>query len=83
MNCLVCGANAEQTSTTMAGMTIVCPTCGEYDISSAVLATDKWQRFGPEERLDVLDEAKQSVQPGAARPMITMNLIAADIAPDM
>jgi hypothetical protein len=52
--------------------------CGAYDISSSVLITEQWQRLEPEERCDVLDEAKRSAQPGA-RPMITTNLIAADI----
>ncbi len=52
--------------------------CGEYDISSSVLTTEQWQRLEPEERGDVLDEAKRSARPGA-RPMITTNLIAADV----
>jgi predicted RNA-binding Zn-ribbon protein involved in translation (DUF1610 family) len=78
MSCPVCGANAEQITSTIDGVSIVCPMCGEYDISSSVLTTEQWQRLEPEERCDVLDEAKRSAQPGA-RPMITTNLIAADI----
>jgi hypothetical protein len=74
MNCPVCDANAEQIASTIHGMSIACPTCGEYDISSSVLAED-WQRLEPEERCDVLDEAKRLAQPGA-RPMITSNLVA-------
>ncbi len=78
MSCPVCGANAEQITSTIDGVSIVCPMCGEYDISSSVLTTEQWQRLEPEERCDVLDEAKRSAQPGA-RPVITTNLIAADI----
>ncbi len=78
MSCPVCGANAEQITSTIDGVSIVCPMCGEYDISSSVLTTEQWQRLEPEERCDLLDEAKRSAQPGA-RPMITINLIAADI----
>jgi hypothetical protein len=78
MNCPVCHAGVEQIMSTNNGLSIVCPMCGAYDISSSVLITEQWQRLEPEERCDVLDEAKRSAQPGA-RPMITTNLIAADI----
>ena len=77
MNCPVCDANAEQIASTIHGMSIACPTCGEYDISSSVLAED-WQRLEPEERCDALNKAKCSAQPGA-RPMITAYLFAADL----
>ena len=77
MECPVCGANAEQIATTTDDLSTACPTCGEYDISSSVLAKD-WRRLEPEERSQVLDEAKRSAQPGA-RPMITADMIAADI----
>jgi hypothetical protein len=75
MDCPVCGANAEQLPTTIDAMSIACPTCGEYDISTSVRIED-WQRLEPQERRDVLDEAKRSAQPGA-RAMITADLVAA------
>ncbi len=78
MNCLVCGASAQQISTTIDGMGIVCPACGEYDVSSSVLATEQLQRLEPDERVDALNKAKRSAPPGA-RPMITTNLLAAHI----
>jgi hypothetical protein len=77
MDCPVCGADAEQIATTIDGMSIACPTCGEYEISNAVLATEAWQRLAPEQRCQIQDEAKRSAQPGA-RPMITADMIAAD-----
>ena len=70
MNCPVCDANTEQISTTMDGVSVVCPTCGEYDISNAVLAAEQWRGLEAEERCDVLDEAKRSARPGV-RPVIT------------
>jgi hypothetical protein len=75
MNCLVCGAKAEQTAATIDGVSIRCPVCGEYDVSSSAIATEQWQRLAPEERRDALDQAKRSAQPGA-RPMITTYLLA-------
>ncbi len=78
MSCPVCGANIEQITSTIDGMSIVCPMCGEYDISSSVLATEQWQRLELEERGDALNKAKASAQPGT-RPVITPYLIAADI----
>jgi hypothetical protein len=78
MNCPVCGANAEQIMSTTDGVSIVCPMCGEYDVSSSVLATEQLQRLEPEERGNALNKAKRSALPGD-RPMITTNLIAADI----
>ena len=78
MNCPVCGANAEQIMSATDGVSIVCPMCGEYDVSSSVLATEQLQRLEPEERANALNKAKRSALPGA-RPMITTNLIAADI----
>jgi hypothetical protein len=76
MDCPVCTANAEQIATTIDGMGIICPTCGEYDISSSVLATEDWQRLYPDERCNVLDDAKRLGQPGV-RPTITNDLLAA------
>jgi len=52
--------------------------CGEYDVASSVLATEQLQRLEPEQRGNALTKAKRLAQPGA-RPMITTNLIAADI----
>jgi hypothetical protein len=64
MDCPVCTANAEQIVTAIEGMGIICPTCGEYEVSSSVLAAEDWQRLDPDERCDVLDDAKRSGQPG-------------------
>jgi predicted amidophosphoribosyltransferase len=76
MDCPVCTANAEQIAAAIDGMGIICPTCGEYEVSSAVLAAEDWQRLDPDERCDVLDNAKRSGQPDV-RPMITNDLLAA------
>jgi hypothetical protein len=55
-------------------MSIACPTCGEYDISTSVPIED-WQSLELQDRRDVLDEAKRSAQPGA-RAIITADLVA-------
>jgi recombinational DNA repair protein (RecF pathway) len=78
MNCLVCGASAQQISTTIDGMGIVCPACGEYDVSSSVLATEQLQRLEPDERSNALSKAKRLALQGA-RPIITTHLLAAHI----
>src|SRR5713226_3297984 len=80
MDCPVCTANAEQIVTAIDGMGIICPTCGEYDLSSSVLAAEDWQRLDPDERCDVLNDAKRSGQPGV-RPTITNDLLAAYMEP--
>src|SRR5258707_12520524 len=80
MDCLICGANAEQIPTTIDDVSIVCPTCGEYDVASAVVATGQLQKLEPDQRGDVLDKARRSAQP-AARPVITPYLLAARTRP--
>jgi hypothetical protein len=80
MDCPVCNANAEQITTAIDGMGIICPTCGEYDVSSSVLAAEDWQRLDPDERCDVLNDAKRSGQAGV-RPTITNDLLAAYMEP--
>jgi hypothetical protein len=78
MNCPVCFANSGQIATTIDGTGIICPTCGEYDVSNSVLAAEEWQRLYPVERSYVLEEAKRakrSAQP-ATRQMITNDLLA-------
>jgi hypothetical protein len=75
MDCPVCGTNTEEISTTADGLRIVCSTCGEYDITSAVLGTEQWQRLDPEERFEVLEDAKRSAQPNA-HPVIATYLLA-------
>jgi hypothetical protein len=75
MNCLICGANAEQIQATIDAVSIACPMCGEYDVSSSVITTGQWQRLEPEERHDALDQAKRSAPPGTC-PMITTYLLA-------
>ena len=77
MTCLVCGANAEQITSTIYGMNVVCPTCGECGITGSVLSMDQWQRLESRERNDAFNKAKASVRPGAC-PMITTNLLTAD-----
>jgi len=80
MDCPACTANAEQIATAIDGMGIICPTCGEYDVSSSVLAAEDWQRLDPDDRCDVLDDAKRSGEPGV-RPTITNDLLAAYMQP--
>jgi hypothetical protein len=75
MNCLVCGAKAELIDVTIHGVSIACPTCGEYDVSGSTIATGHMEMLKPEQRREALDEAKRSAQPGA-RPMITTYLLA-------
>jgi hypothetical protein len=78
MTCPICSANTEQITSAISAVNVVCPMCGEYEISSAVLATEQWQRLGLEERVDVLNKAKALAHPGAP-PAITPSLIPADI----
>ncbi len=78
MNCPVCSANTEYIVSTINGVSIACPVCGEYDIASSVLATEQLPRLEPDERSDALSKAKRCAQPGV-RPMITTYLLAADI----
>jgi uncharacterized protein (UPF0212 family) len=75
MNCPICGANAEQIETTIDGVGINCPKCGEYDIASTVIAREQLHRLDPEERGFALGMARRSAQPGA-RPFITTYLLA-------
>jgi hypothetical protein len=75
MNCLLCGAKAEQIAATANHVSIHCPKCGEYDVESAVIATGQLQRLVPERRRDVLDQAKRSAAMGA-RPLIRPYLLA-------
>ena len=75
MNCLVCGAKAELIDVTIDGVSIACPKCGEYAVSSADIATAQMERLEPEQRRAALDEAKRSAQPGAL-PTITTHLLA-------
>ena len=75
MDCPICGAIAEQIWTTIAGVTIICPMCGEFDVASSVVATGQLQKLEPDQRGDVLDKARRSAQPGA-RAVITPYLLA-------
>jgi hypothetical protein len=52
--------------------------CCETAVAGSVIATEQLQRLEPDERDDVLNRAKRVAQP-SARPMITTNLLAADI----
>jgi hypothetical protein len=75
MNCLVCGAKAQLVDVTLDGVSIACPRCGEYDVSSFAIASGQMEKLEPEQRRDALKEAKRSAQPGA-RPMIITHLLA-------
>jgi hypothetical protein len=75
MNCLVCGAKAELVDVTLDGVSIACPKCGEYDVSSLAIATGQMDSLEPEQRRDALNEARRSAQPGA-RPVIITHLLA-------
>jgi ribosome-binding protein aMBF1 (putative translation factor) len=72
MNCLVCGAKADLIDVAIDGVSIACPRCGEYAVSSSAITFEKLE---PEQRRDALARAKRSAQPGA-RPMITTYLLA-------
>jgi hypothetical protein len=74
MICPICGATAEQAPPTKDMVRITCPTCGEYDVSGAVIATGQLQKLEPERRCDVLDRAKRAALPGN-RPTITPYLL--------
>jgi hypothetical protein len=54
IKCFVCGANAEKIATTIDVMSIVCPMCGEYDVSSLVIATGQMEKLEPGQRRDAL-----------------------------
>ncbi len=73
MDCLICGANAEKIPTTITDISILCPTCGEYDVSSMVIATGELQFLELRQRREMLDKAKRSAWPDK-RPMITTYL---------
>jgi predicted RNA-binding Zn-ribbon protein involved in translation (DUF1610 family) len=75
MKCFVCGANAEKIATTVDAVSIVCPVCGEYDVSSSAIATGQMEKLEPQQRRDALLQAKRSAQPGT-RPMINTYLLA-------
>jgi len=77
MTCPVCGATAEKIMSTSEGVSVACLMCGEYDISSSVLATEQLQRLEPEQRAEALNKAKRCAQPGA-RPIVTTYLLTAD-----
>ena len=72
MNCLVCGAKADLIDVAIDGVSIACPRCGEYAVSSSAITFEKLE---PEQRRDALARAKRSAQPGS-RPMITTYLLA-------
>jgi hypothetical protein len=75
MDCLICGADAEQIPTEGNVVSIICPMCGEYDVSGSIIASGQLQRLRLEERGDILRRAKRSAAPGV-RPMITPYLLA-------
>jgi hypothetical protein len=74
MECLVCGAHAEQILSGVGRIGIVCRVCGEYDVETAVIATGQWRRYELEQRRDILDKAKRSAEPGT-RPLIRSYLL--------
>jgi predicted RNA-binding Zn-ribbon protein involved in translation (DUF1610 family) len=75
MKCFICGANAERIATTIDAVSVVCPRCGEYDVSSSAIATGQMAKLEPDQRRDALLQAKRSAQPGT-RPVINTYLLA-------
>ena len=75
MDCPICGVIAERIATTIEGVSIACPMCGQFDIASSVIASGQLQGLALEVRADVLGRARRSAEPGA-RPMITPYLLA-------
>jgi hypothetical protein len=75
MDCPICGVVAERIATTIDRVSIACPIDGEFDVASSVIASGQLQGLALEERLDLLDKARRSAEPGA-RPMITLYLLA-------
>jgi len=75
MNCPVCGADAQQILTSIGVTSVICPMCGEYDISNSVIASGQLRGLTLEERGAVLDKARHSALPGD-HPMITPYLLA-------
>ena len=75
MKCFVCGAKAQKIAATIDAMGIVCPVCGEYDVSSSAIVTGQMEKLEPEQRRDALVQAKRSAQPGT-RPIINTYLLA-------
>jgi hypothetical protein len=43
MDCPICGAIAERIATTIGGVSIGCPMCGEFDVASSVIASGQLQ----------------------------------------
>jgi hypothetical protein len=74
MECPVCGADVEQIPSGVGRIGIVCRVCGEYDVETAVIAAGQWRTLQPEQRRDILDEAKRSAQPGTP-PLIRSYLL--------
>jgi hypothetical protein len=73
MDCPICGAVAEKIPTAITDISILCPTCGAYDVSGMVIATGELQFLELRQRREMLDKAKRSA--GAEkRPMITTYL---------
>jgi hypothetical protein len=69
MSCPVCGANAEQITGTIDGVSIVCPMCGEYDVASSVIARTRAAKDKSAERVShgvgadrILDDPQQGYQ---------------------
>jgi hypothetical protein len=73
MDCLICGANAEKIPTAITDISILCPTCGEYDVSGMVIATGELRILELRQRREMLDKARRSARPDT-RPMITTYL---------
>src|SRR5258708_32359559 len=69
MDCPICGASAQQIPIANDGLSISCPTCGEYDVARAVVATRQLQELEPEHPSDALDKVKRRAPPDA-RPFI-------------
>jgi hypothetical protein len=55
---------------TFDGKTFRCIRCGDFDVSGTVLSGDLLAQYDRQSRVDILDRAKRTAQPGK-RPMIT------------
>ena len=70
MQCPICDGLADDLPNTIDGKSIHCSRCGDFDVSGSVYDAGMLQQLDPEERREVLENAKRSAAQGK-RPMIT------------
>jgi len=73
MDCPVCSPDPEAIPSTI-DLRVLCPTCGNYDVSSTVISTAQLQSLEPNQRREILDRAKRATPPGE-RPIIKTHLL--------